>query len=522
MTPPHDSDEIEPSLLVESAEDLYEDAPCGYFSLRRDGTIVRANRTLVAWSGYSHDELLGRRVQDILTIGSRIFWETHLAPLLHMQGFLREVSVDIACKSGRALPAMLHAVDRQNQHGEPVLTRITVFDATERRSFERELVIARRRAEQAAQAKAEFLSTVSHEIRTPLNAIIGIAHLFGNTNPTAQQQKYLRILRSSSEGLLALVNDILDFTKIEAGKSALDEEPVEVRELVATVAQNLQLKADEKKIGFHVVVDESIPGRLCADRVKLQQVLTNLIGNAIKFTAVGHVAIEARVVQDEGDRVSIRFSVSDTGIGIAEDQQARIFESFAQANREVGIKYGGTGLGLAISKKIVELHGAELNLRSTPGEGSTFVFVLSLRRAEADVAAPATPNDGRYAAVRGMRVLVADDNEVNVFVLGGFLRRWGVVFDVVTNGEEAVERAANETYDAILMDLRMPVLDGYEAARRIRALPGERFPKLPILAVSASTRIGQSDRLSEVGFSDFVGKPIDPDVLLGKLAAQRG
>jgi PAS domain S-box-containing protein len=508
-------------LLEETAEDLYEHAPCGYLSTLPGGLVVKVNQTFLTWTGHQRDDLVARkRFQDLLTAGGRIFHETHYAPLLRMQGAVREIAVDIVCADGRRLPALINSTLTRDAAGEPVGVRTTVFNATDRKEYERELLRERQRAEREAKAKSDLISMISHEIRTPLNAIMGVGHLLAATDLTAPQQKYVRILRSSSASLLGLINDILDFSKIEAGKVSLEERSLDLRQSVQELVDNLRVKAEEKSVALAVHVDERVPASVLGDPVKIGQVLTNLVGNAIKFTAKGSVTVTLQVREQITDAVSIDFQVADTGIGIAPDRLSHIFDEFTQANYDIGLKYGGTGLGLAISKKLVELHGSHIAVESELGRGTTFSFVLRLR-APAAVEPPkgeagSAPDDP--PSLSGLRVLVADDNEVNVLVLTGFLRKWGIDFDVVIDGRQAVERIQERDYDLALLDLHMPELDGYAAVRQIRSLADPKYARLPIFAVSASTRMGHQHDLDTAGFTEFVGKPISPDLLYAKIA----
>lgn len=505
------------AAFEESVEDLYDNAPCGYLSALPGGLIVKVNQTFLDWTGYRREDLVGRRrFQDLLTAGGRIFHETHYAPLLRMQGVVREIAVDLLRADGGRLPALINSTLKKDGDGDPLLVRTTVFNATDRKEYERELLRERQRAEQEARIKSDLISMISHEIRTPLNAVMGVAHLLGMTELTAQQQKFVRILRSSSESLLGLINDILDFSKIEAGKVTVEERIVDLRQLVHGIADNLRVKADEKGLALAVHVDERMPAEVFGDPVKIGQVLTNLLSNAIKFTSTGSVTATLQVLERIADAVSIDFQVSDTGIGIAPDRLPHIFDQFTQANYDIGLKYGGTGLGLSISKKLVELYGSHIAVESELGRGTTFSFALRLRTPEA--AGEVAGGTADQQALRGLTVLVADDNEVNVLVLTGFLRGWGAELDVVTNGRHAVERIQERDYDLVLMDLRMPELDGYAATRQIRSLPDPKYTRLPIFAVSASTRMGHQHELDNAGFTEFVGKPVSPEILLAKIA----
>jgi PAS domain S-box-containing protein len=504
----------------EDAEDLYENAPCGYVSALPDGLIVKVNQTFLAWTGHRREDLVGRkRFQDLLTAGGRIFHETHYAPLLRMQGEVREIAVEVICATGGRLPVLINSVLKRDGAGKPLLTRTTIFNATDRKEYERELLRARQKAEQADKVKADFISMMSHEIRTPLTAIMGVGHLFTATDLSPQQQKLVQILRSSSENLLSLVNQILDFSKIEAGMVSLEERSFDLRQKVSEIVSSLRVKAHEKGLVLDSYSDERLPAVLLGDPVKIGQVLTNLLGNAIKFTAQGSVTVTLHVRELLPESALIHFRVSDTGIGISPDRLQHVFDDFTQASYDIGLKYGGTGLGLSISKRLVELHGSELAVESEPERGTTFFFDLRLKVAAGERGAADPEGDtADPPLLRGLRVLIADDNEINVLVLTGLLQKWGVEPDVVKDGRQAVERVQERDYDVVLMDLRMPELDGYAATRQIRSLPDERFKRLPILAVSASTRMGHQHELDAAGFTEFVGKPISPDILFAKLA----
>ncbi len=375
------SGNLDKTLLEESLEDLYEHAPSGYVFTLPDGTFAKVNQTLLTWTGYQRETLLaGMRFQDLLMVAGKIFYETHYAPLLHMQGFANEIAFDLVCHDGHHLPVLISTVQTRDRAGTPLLHRTTIFNASDRRQYERELLLARNKAEQAVQAKARLLATLSHEIRTPLHAISLATQLLERTNPTPKQQKYIRTVQSSSHSLLALVNDILDYHKLEADKATLEERSFNLRELITDLVYRVEAKAEEKQLALHVDVDERLPTYLIGDSIKIGQVLMNLLSNAIKFTEQGSVKLTVKVKDVLPDAVSLDFSVRDTGIGIAPDRLAYIFEEFAQASPDITIKYGGTGLGLAICRKLVQLHGSDIHVDSQVGEGSTFSFNLRLQR----------------------------------------------------------------------------------------------------------------------------------------------
>ncbi|WP_052518135.1 PAS domain-containing hybrid sensor histidine kinase/response regulator [Archangium violaceum] len=509
---------FEEGQFEESAEELYEHAPCGYISTRPDGLIIKVNQTFLDWTGYQREELLGRkRFYELLTMAGRIYHETHYAPLLQMQGFVREIALELVCTDRRTLPILLNSVQKKDAAGTPLYHRTTIFNATDRKLYERELLLARKKAEQVAQSKAILLATISHEIRNPLNAITAATRLLGMTALSEKQEKYLRILATSSSSLLDLVNDILDWSKIEAGKISLEQRPFDPRELLSGIVNGLAARAEEKKLLLHANLDEKLPARLLGDPVKLGQILTNLTSNAIKFTESGSVTLTLAVRAQHDDEFTVDVRVSDTGIGISPDQLAAIFEEYTQASYDIGMKYGGTGLGLSISRKLLELHGSKMSVESVVGQGSSFSFELRLKTGE-NLPIEAPRSAAPEQALRGLRVLLAEDSEVNTYVLTRWLERWGIAFDTVQNGRMAVEQVRKGGYDLVLMDLHMPELNGYEATRTIRQLPDERLRQLPIIAISASARIWQQGSVRASGFTDFIGKPFDTDVLYRMMA----
>ncbi len=497
-------------LLNESAEELYENAPCGYISFVKDGTVVKVNKTLLSWLGYEQEEVLYiQKFQNFLSIGGKIFFETHFSPLIRMQGFIKEINFDFVRKNKSTFPVLLNVNQLENAEGDPVVYRATIFDITDRKKYEKELIEAKRKAESAAKAKAEFLATISHEIRTPLNAIVGVANLIRNTPLNEQQKNYARILRFSSDNLLGLVNDILDFSKIEAGKVKIEEKVFSVKDLVMTLIHTLGVKAKEKKIDLKANLDEKVPNYLIGDPLKLTQILTNLIGNAIKFTKVGFVRLEILVLQQEDHKVSLQFTVEDTGIGIPEDKLETIFEEFSQASYDINLQYGGTGLGLTISQKLLQLHGSSLSVKSEVGKGTAFSFRIDYSISQEK------PADQSKAVIdmdqhkfKAAKVLVVDDNEINISIIAEYLTAWNLAYEAASNGAQALQLVQQHHYDLILMDLQMPEMDGYQASKAIRQLDLPKQP--PIIALSASARGDISEKLRLSGFNDYVSKPFQP------------
>jgi PAS domain S-box-containing protein len=370
---------LDEALLEESAEDLYEHAPCGYLSTLPDGTIVRANHTFIEWAGASRETLLaGRKFQTLLTVGSRIYYETHYAPLLRMQGAVNEIAFEVVRDDGRILPVLANSRQKRDPDGTPLFNRITLFDSTDRRRYERELLLARRKAEQVAKDKADLLAMLSHDIRNPLNALMGVAQMLDRSDLAEPQRRLVRLLKSSSENMLNLLNHVLDLSKAESSSFALVETPFSLEAVVDDVMSTFEAAAREKGLTIRSSIADSVPPSLSGDPVALRQILTNLVGNAVKFTSAGEVTLTVGTKQLGTDGVTLAFAVSDTGIGIAPDVIDRIFNEFTQASYETALRFGGSGLGLTITRRLLGLYGSSVRVDSVPAEGSTFSFDLRL------------------------------------------------------------------------------------------------------------------------------------------------
>jgi len=513
-----------------------EHASEALFWMTPDARVVDVNEAACRSLGYTRDELLALSVADFNPVFAGDNWAHYFADLQQC-GSLKFESEQLT-KDGRLIPVEI--VANHVQFGAVERNCSFVRDISERKQAEAALLATNHQleeataranqlaaqAEMANAAKSEFLANISHEIRTPMNGVIGMNGLLLDTELSPEQRHYADTVRASGESMLSLLNNILDFSKIEANKLDLEVLDFDLSNLLEDFAATLALHAHDKGLALHCSSDPDVPTLLRGDPGRLRQILTNLAGNAVKFTHVGEVDIHVSVVEMTADEVLLRFTVRDTGIGIPTDKLGLLFDKFSQVDVSTTRRYGGTGLGLAISKQLAELMGGQSGVVSTEGKGSEFWFTARLGK-QAPVALPpppvAPPRSAsdliHLLAGRKLRILVAEDNITNQQVTLGLLKKLGLRADAVANGAEALKALSILPYDLVLMDVQMPVMDGIEATRQIRKLhAASGNHHLPIIAMTAYAMRGDRERFLAAGMNDYVAKPVSLHALAEALS----
>lgn len=380
--------------------------------------------------------------------------------------------------------------------------------------FAHSLKKAKDAAEAASKAKTDFLSTISHEIRTPLNAVVGISHFLINEEPKEDQVESLESLQFSAEHLTALINDILDYNKLESGLIEFEFKETNLNILTAKLIKTHTAIAKDKGIKLILDFDPKIHSLVLADTTRIYQVLNNLINNALKFTSKGFVKVRVSLLKSDESKQTLRCEVSDSGIGIPRNKQKVIFERFTQARSSTTREYGGTGLGLAIIKRILNLVGSEIYVESEVDKGTTFWFDLTFKKVKASAVSIQEEDEAIDRSLTGRKVLLVEDNQMNIMVAGKFLKKWELEVEVALNGQEGVDMVREGNFDLVLMDLQMPVMDGYKATREIRKFD----KKIPIIALTASALLRVQQEVREAGMNDYITKPFDPQDLKRKIS----
>jgi signal transduction histidine kinase/CheY-like chemotaxis protein/HPt (histidine-containing phosphotransfer) domain-containing protein len=455
--------------------------------------------------------MVGRRLEQFIPDEDKISYDSvYLQPILKhgkSQGVFRVVS-----KTGKVIYLLYQNYKLDVPGIEPYVIGFAQ-DITERIKAERELRQAKKITDESARAKEIFLANMSHEIRTPMNGVLGIAGLLAKTKLDEQQQNYLGLIQDSANNLLLLVNDVLDLEKIVLGKLQFEHVVFSLADRMELCLQSFIYKAEEKGIGL---VYDNLLGEdlvLLGDPYRLSQIMNNLISNAIKFTETGNVTIETRLLNKKGNEARIAFTVKDTGIGITESELGLIFEPFMQAHVAITRTHGGTGLGLSICRELIAMMGGVLKVESEAGKGSSFSFELPFAISSSKLNQSTVEQDLNYRSLGNRYVLVAEDVELNQYLVRHIMESWGFTVDVVNNGREAVGMIQKNNYDLVLMDIQMPEMDGIEATRAIRKLDDPVKAAVPIIALTANALKGDSEKYLAAGMNDFLPKPFNEQKL---------
>ena len=478
------------------------------------GRFIHVNQYAAELLGYTPAELLQRTVSDIdPNFPEPAFREIN--EHIRQQGFLK-FETEQRRRDGSHIPVEMTVYYHADSEGTPPRLIAFMLDISQRKQAEQELREAKAAAESANLAKSAFLANMSHEIRTPLNAILGLNHLVQVGAITPEQRERLKKMEVASRHLLSLINDILDLSKIEAGRLELDTSNFHLSAVLDNVASMIRDATHHK--GIHLDVDpDGVPLWLRGDVTRLRQSLLNIASNAVKFTERGSIAIRALLLEAQGNDLKVRFEVADSGVGLTPEQQAKLFQNFQQADSSTARKYGGTGLGLALTKRLIEMMGGEVGVHSAPGQGSTFWFIVTLQRGHGPMPKQTTAESTQEAEFilrerhRGARILLAEDNEVNAEVVTQILHAAGLDITWAENGRIALEKANTSRFDLILMDMQMPVMDGLEATQAIRCLQG--YAATPILALTANAFAEDRRACAESGMNDVLTKPVEPTLL---------
>lgn len=526
--------------LAESAEDLFEEAPCGYLATLPDGRIARVNTTFLTWTGYDREWLSSMKFQQLLTVPGRIYYDTHIAPLLSMQGFVREVAFEIAREGREPLSVVLNATQMRDAQGVAMLNRLTVFDATDRRKYEHELLLARRLAEQATRlervaredaeranrTKDDFMALVSHELRTPLGVILGWSQVLRKKMPgNADVDHALSVIERNTRAQVRLVDDLLDMSRIVSGKLRLDVQSVELANVVQAALETAEPAALARHIKLQKVLDPGVV--VSGDPGRLQQVFWNLFSNAVKFTPKEGVV---RVVMQRINS-HIEVSVIDSGQGMSADFIVHAFERFRQSDTTSTQSTSGLGLGLSLVKYLVEMHGGSIEAHSEgEGRGSTFVVKLPVlvshgphdeERAHPRAALSATQSIETDINLAGVRIVVVDDDGDAREMLRHMLIASGAEVTVAGSAAEALETVRQVRPHIVLSDVNMPGEDGYQFIRKVRML-GHGIGNVPAIALTALSRLEDHTLALLAGYQIHLTKPIDARELVVTVASLVG
>ena len=514
-------------IQVEKYRNIIANMNLGLIEVDQDDRILSVNDIFCDISGYHQNELLGQKSVEILRsklnesiIEKKIKLKEH--------GLIDIVQMPILDKKGEEHWWLMSDAPNYDDQGQLIGSIGIHMDISEQKQMEKELEIAKQKAEESSKAKESFLANMSHEIRTPMTGILGMANLLSKTELDEQQRKFTKLITESTNNLLTIVNGVLDIEKIAAGKLELEYIPFKLEDKVFTTLQSFQFKAEEKNISL--LLNSSLEDDLVVvgDPYRLGQIFNNLLGNALKFTHEGEISVNMNYKMNDSKRLIIEFQVKDTGIGVKQDKLADIFSPFMQASSDTSRKYGGTGLGLTICKNLIEMQGGNISVASKVHEGTTFTFCIPYEKGDESMLSKESRDDLNFKDLDSIKILVAEDVELNQFLIKHILESWGCDVTVVSNGIEAVDKVKKQPFDVILMDIQMPEMDGITATKiirtlyivdksvitkKIRTLNAKDKSAIPIIALTANALKGDGERYLEIGMNGYVTKPYTEEKL---------
>lgn len=500
------------SLSEQKYRSMIENMKLGILEVDTNGQVIKAYDGFCEMVEYEPEELIGKNPESFLLNdrARKIISEQHEK---REDGIAEIYEIPVITKSGKEKWMLISGAPFYNLDDEVAGSIGIHYDITYQKKLQEQLEIEKRKAESAQAAEQQFLANMSHEIRTPLNAVIGMSHLLQTTDLNEEQTEFLNILSSSADLLLTLISDILDISKIDAGHIDLKRVPIDLPGIIRNVMDSFSMKAKKKGLELIVEIDEDIQTQVISDELLLNQILINLVGNAVKFTHEGRVMLSVKIRNRTPNEMTIQFEISDTGIGISEEAKPSIFKKFKRDADLNERKYSGTGLGLSISKSLVEILGGTISFTSKKNIGTTFIATIPFVDTQVKLDEPKISEPVENVPVfKDVHLLIAEDNKLNQKYISTLMDKWGLVYDLVEDGLEVIEAAGLAKYDLIFMDLQMPKLGGLEAAKKIRSQGLNR--QTPIIALTASTFLSKKQMAKEAGMNDFLTKPYTPTQLL--------
>ncbi len=475
------------------------------------GKIISANPAIQHALQYTEAEMIGRSIKEFIPLEQQSLFEINYLDVINKNGRSQGV-FSVINKAGKKIYLLYQNYKVEEAGLEPYIIGFSQ-DITQRILAEQELMHTKRLSEESMQAKKTFLANMSHEIRTPMNGILGVAALMAKTQMDKEQKNYLGIIQDAANNLLAVVNDILDLEKIEAGKMQLEEIPFNITDKIASAISSFRFRAEEK--GLALLYNNQLGNQLFVkgDPYRLIQILNNFLSNAVKFTEQGRITLTTSTKFDKDDWLAVEFVVEDSGIGIADDKIKAIFDPFVQASSNTTRKYGGTGLGLSICKNLIEMQGGELWVESHLNQGTLFRFILPYKKQAAPLQEETVQPVTNYAMLGKRRILVAEDVELNQFLARHIMQSWGFEVTIADNGRKALDVLQQNDFDLVLMDIQMPEMDGISATQAIRQLPDAKKAGIPVIALTANALKGDSDVYLQAGMNDYLSKPFTEESL---------